>query len=156
MSDGKKRVYLVGVISEDPASHLWRKEAKRLLGDNFYIDDPTSSKFDKETLKEAAGDAEKIHVLVDQHQSEILLPKSQQSVEDCDIVLVNLSIEAKDRPMIGSIMELAWAYKLHKTVIAVRGTGYYSRHPMVKGIVHAWADSLEEAVGIIKEFYSKR
>ena len=136
--------------------HQWRRDAIKKLGENFIVDDPTSSKFDKETLKEAAGDAEKIHKLVDSHQSEILLPKSFQAVEKADIILINLAIEAKDRPMIGSIMEIAWAYSLHKTVIAIRGTTYYSRHPMVKGSVHAWADSLEEATGIIKEFYSKR
>ena len=156
MVDGKRRVYLVGVISEDPETHHWRKEAVKILGDRFIVDDPTSSKFDKETLKEADGDATKIHALVDQHQSEILLPKSFQSVEQADIILVNLAIEAKDRPMIGSVMEVAWAYAAHKTVIAIRGTSYYSKHPMIKGAVHAWSDTLEEAVGIIKEFYSKR
>ena len=156
MGDVKRVVYLVGVISEDSATHQWRKEAAKKLGENFIVDDPTSSKFDKETLKEAAGDADKIHDLVDVHQSEILLPKSFQSVQKADIILANLSIEAKDRPMVGSIMEIAWAYSTHKTVIAIKGTSYYSRHPMIKGSVHAWAESLDEAIGILKEFYSKR
>ena len=156
MSDVKKRVYLVGVISEDPITHQWRREVAKKLGESFVIDDPTLSKFDKETLKEAAGDAEKIHDLVDKYQAEILLPKSFQSVQQADIILINLSIEAKDRPMIGSIMELAWAFSMHKTVIAIRGTNYYSRHPMVRGAVHAWAENLDEAIGILKEFYSRR
>jgi len=154
--DGYKRVYLVGVISEDPETHRWRKEATRLLGDKFIVDDPTSSKFDRETLKEAAGDAEKIHALVELHQSEILLPKSFQSVENADIILSNLQLQAVDRPMVGSLMEIAWAFAMHKTVIAIKGTSYYSRHPMIKGSVHAWADTIEEAVYIIKNFYSKR
>lgn len=104
-------------------------------------------------LREADGDAEKIHKLVEAHQSEVLLPKSYQSVERCDIMLVNLAIEPVDRPIIGTVMEIAWAYDMHKTVIAVRGTGYYARHPMVTGSVHAWADTVEEAIGIVKEFF---
>jgi nucleoside 2-deoxyribosyltransferase len=147
-------VYLVGVISEDPKSHEWRREAKRLLRDKFVVNDPTSSRFDRETLKEAEGDADKMHKLVSEHQAEILLPKSLQSVQNCDIVLINLDLQAKDRPMVGSIMELAWAFMLHKTVIAIKGGSYYSYHPMVQGCVHAWAKSVAEAAEIIREFFT--
>ncbi len=151
-----KRVYLVGPITEDPKTHQWRKEAIKKLGDKFDIDDPCSSKFDRDVLKEADGDAKKIHELTDKHQAEILLPKSYQSVREADIILVNFLIEPSDRPMIGSLMEIAWAYHSHKTVIAIRGPGYYSRHPMIVGSVHAWANDLDEAVAIIKEFYTTR
>jgi len=150
-----KTVYLVGVISEDPKSHKWRKEATKLLRGKFRVLDPTSSKFDKETLREADGDAEVLHKLVDQHQSEILLPKSFQSVEGSDIVLVNLGLEASDRPMVGSIMEMAWAYHSNKTIIAIKGDTYYCRHPMIKGCVHAWADTVKEACDIIELFFTE-
>jgi nucleoside 2-deoxyribosyltransferase len=149
------KVYLAGPITEDSRTHQWRTEATHKLGSHFEIDNPASSKFDVESLKEAGGDPETIHNIVDRHQSEILLPKSYQSVSQCDILLVNFAIEPKDRPMVGTIMEVAWAYLTHKTVIAIRGTGYYTRHPMIKGAVHAWADDLTEAIGIIKEFFTK-
>jgi nucleoside 2-deoxyribosyltransferase len=151
-----KKVYLAGPITEDPRTHQWRREAAKKLGEKFEIDDPCASKFDRETLKEAEGDAEKIHKLVDQHQSEILLPKSYQSVVKSDIILVNFSIEPTDRPIIGTVMEIAWAYVQHKTVIAIKGPGYYVHHPMITGAVHAWADTLDEAIEILKEFYSTR
>lgn len=151
-----KRVYLVGPITEDQRTHQWRKEAIKKLGDKFDCDDPCASKFDRESLKEANGDAKKSHTIVEEHQAEILLPKSFQSVSECDIMLVNFSIEPSDRPMIGSLMEIAWGYDLHKSIIAVRGTGYYSRHPMIIGCVHAWGNDLDEAIEIIKEFYTIR
>lgn len=151
-----KRVYLAGPITEDPKTHQWRREARKELSEKFVIDDPCSSKFDRETLKEAGGDATKIHELVDQHQSEILLPKSYQSVAACDIVLVNFAIEPTDRPIIGTIMEIAWAWALHKTIIAIDGRGYYTRHPMIKGTVNAWAENLEEALEIVTEFFTTR
>jgi nucleoside 2-deoxyribosyltransferase len=151
-----KIVYLAGPITEDPETHHWRKKAIRLLGDRFECDDPCSSKFDRETLKEADGDAKKIHNLVDKYQAEILLPKSFQSVAKCDIVLANFAIEPSDRPIIGTLMEVAWAWQLHRVIIAIDGKGYYTRHPMIRGTVNAWAESLEEAVEIIKEFFTSR
>jgi hypothetical protein len=56
--------------------------------------------------------------------------------------------------MIGSVMEVAWAYLLHKTVIAIKGDNYYSQHPMVTGAVNAWAKDVEEACEIIIEFFT--
>ena len=151
-----KKVYLAGPITEDPKTHQWRREVRKALSEKFIIDDPCASKFDRETLKEADGDAVKIHELVDQHQSEILLPKSYQSVLACDIILINFSIEPTDRPIIGTVMEIAWAWALHKTIIAIDGRGYYTRHPMIKGTVNAWAKNLEEALEIIAEFFTTR
>jgi hypothetical protein len=150
------KVYLIGVISEDPKCHEWRKEAKRLLKDKFDVNDPTRFKFDKEVMREAEGDAEKMHKIVSEHQAEILLPKSFQCVQTADIILVNLALEASDRPMIGSIMEIAWAYQMHKTIIAIKGESYYSRHPIIKGCVHAWARDVVEACDIIREFFTTR
>jgi hypothetical protein len=151
-----KVVYLAGPITEDPKTHQWRREVSRLLGDKFVCDDPCASKFDRETLKEAEGDAKKIHDLVDKYQAEILLPKSFQSVAKCDVILVNFAIEPSDRPIIGTLMEIAWAWVAHKVIIAVDGKGYYTRHPMIKGTVNAWAQSVEEAVDIIKQFFTTR
>ena len=151
-----KRIYLAGPITEDLRTHQWRRAARKELSEKFIVDDPCSSKFDRDSLKEAGGDATKIHELVDQRQSEILLPKSYQAVLACDIILVNFSIEPTDRPIIGTIMEMAWAWALHKTIIAIDGQGYYTRHPMIKGTVNAWAENLEEALEIIVEFFTTR
>ena len=149
-----KRVYLVGTISEDIKTRTWRKEATKLLKDKFEIDDPSSSIFDKGLLKEANGDYEKMQKLIGERQSEILLPKSFQSVMNADIILVNLSMKSENRPMVGTFFELAWAYQNNKTIIAIRGTSYYSFHPMVLGCVHAWSNNVQEATDIIREFFT--
>jgi|MudIll2142460700_1097286.scaffolds.fasta_scaffold21582_4 hypothetical protein len=152
----KKRVYLVGLIGSNPQTYQWRRTVTKLLEDKFEVDDPTLSLFDKELMKKAEGDTDKMHKLVEAHQAEILLPKSFLSVQKADILLVNFQIYSDSRPIIGSIMELAWAYNQHKTVIGVRGTSYYSKHPMIRGIVHAWANTLDEAVEIINEFFTSK
>jgi len=152
----KLKVYLVGAISEDKATHEWRIWATKRLKDKFDINDPAASKFDRETLKESGGDYEKMRKLVASHQAEILLPKSYQSIERADIILVNLALEPKHRPMIGTLMEIAWAYYAHKTIIAIRGDNYYSKHPMIVGCIHAWGDSVDEVVAILEEFFTSK
>jgi nucleoside 2-deoxyribosyltransferase len=142
------------MITEDIQTREWRKEATKLLKDKFEVDDPTRFKFDREVIKEADGNAEKMQKLVAEHQAEILLPKSFQSVQKADIILANLALDANDRPMVGSLMEIAWAYAMHKTIIAIKGTSYYSQHPMIKGAIHAWANDVEEGCNIIREFFT--
>jgi hypothetical protein len=146
-------IYLVGVISEDPKTHEWRKEATRLLKDKFIINDPTVSRFDKESLKESNEDEDRIKTFVASHQAEILLPKSYQSVETADILLINFDLYKEGHA--GHLMELAWGYQLHKIIVAIKGSTYYSYHPMVRGAVHAWAGNVKEACEIIKEFFIK-
>lgn len=153
-----KRVYLAGPITEDPDTHNWRKKVAKLLGDKFAVDDPCASKFDREMLKEADGDAQKVHEIALSHQSEILLPKSYQSVENCDIILVNFTILPSDRPVIGTLMEIAWAWMLHKVIIVIepKETNSFMWHPMVNSCTNAKAETLEEAVEVIKEFFTTR
>ena len=151
-----RKVYLAGPITEDTRTHQWRREVSRALSEKFIIDDPCSSKFDRDLIKEGDGDSKRFYELVEQHQSEILLPKSYQAVENCDIILVNFAIEPIDRPIIGTVMEIAWAYALHKVIIAIDGQGYYTKHPMITGAVNAWADTLEEAIEILNEFFTSK
>lgn len=150
----KLRVYLVGIITEDIITHEWRKVVKAKLGDKFIVDDPTATPFDKDAWKEAEGDPEKMKDIYDRHQTEILLPKSYQSVMKSDIILLNLKLYEQGHA--GHIMELAWAWAAHKTIVAVKGDSYYSRHPMVRAAVHAWTDTVEEACLMIKEFYGSK
>ena len=146
-------VYLVGAITEDPITREWRRTAIKKLRHIFEIIDPTASKFDKELLKESKEDSKEFYRRVAQKESEILLPKSYGAVEKATIILANFSLEPKDRPMVGSLFEIAWAWQLHKTIIAIKGNNYYSFHPMILGAVNAWADDLDEACEIIIEFF---
>lgn len=63
-------------------------------------------------------------------------------VSGADMLLANLSYA--DRPSVGSIMEIAWAWTLGKPVIIVRGEAEWTRHPFITGSALAWLDSLDE------------
>lgn len=149
-----KRLYLAGAISADPETQDWRKYVVKRLGDTFEVDNPAMSKFDKEAYKEGKEDPEGFYKKQLGKNAEIFLPKSYQAVAKCDIFLVNLLIDPPGHA--GHIMELAWAWQLHKTIIAIRGEGFLSNHPMVRSCVNAWAEDEEEACDIIRMFFGKR
>lgn len=140
-----KRIYLVGVISDDGITHDWRKEATKLLGDKFEIDNPVKTRFDQAAIN---NEVEKKIM----SKRAILLPKSLQSVEMADIILVNLGIYEKGHA--GHIMEIAWAYYLNKTIVAIKGDSVYYRHPMIRGAVTVWCETVEESCHVIKEFFT--
>ena len=87
-----KTVYLVGALTEDPATHAWREEAIKLL-QGFNIINPAGSAYDRKLLDKADGDPKVFYKWVRKKASEILLPKSFQSVIQSDILLANLALE---------------------------------------------------------------
>jgi len=147
-----KTVYLVGALTEDPATHAWREEAIKLL-QGFNIINPAGSAYDRKLLDKADGDPKVFYKWVRKKASEILLPKSFQSVIQSDILLANLALEPVGRPIIGTIFEIAWAWQLGKPIIAIKGDNFYSQHPMVTKAVHALVDSVEEGCKTIIEFF---
>jgi len=149
----KYMVYLVGALTEDPATHLWRDMAADLLSSYFEINNPGNSLFDKRILEKSGGVSEKFYKFVRREASDILLPKSFMSVLHSDIILANLELEPLDRPLIGSIMEIAWAFDHNKTIVAIKGDNFYCKHPMIVKAVCAWAKDVKEACDIIKQFF---
>lgn len=151
-----KVIYLAGVISENHESHKWRRTIYRKLSDQFIIDDPCRSLLDREGLKKMDDEDEHSEQTwidyIRSRPSGILLPKSYQAVNKADIIIINLRIYQEGHA--GHIMELAWAYGLHKTVIAIGDEScVYGKHPMVNASVHAWVKNEEEAVALVKEYF---
>lgn len=151
----KPTIYLVGALTENVATHKWRDEASARLGAYFNIINPAGSAYDKKLIERANGDPVVFYRWVKQEHSHLLLPKSLRSVERSDVLLVNFSIEPVGRPMIGSIMEIAWAWQLNKAIVAIKGDGFYSIHPMIVRAVHAWVKDVEDACDTITTFFSK-
>lgn len=149
-----KTIYLIGALSEDPATHQWRDEVILLLSDEFNIINPAASIFDKELLKKSKEDPEEFYKWVKRKDSELLLPKSYLAVEQSDILFTNLAIEPVGRPIIGTICELSWGWALHKAIVAIRGDNCYGKYPMIIKMVHAFVDSVQEGCRVIKEFFA--
>ena len=60
-----------------------------------------------------------------------ILHRDFKSVMDCDIVVVNMDTFGEDRPLTGTICELAWAWEHHKPILMITGEPKYLRHPFL-------------------------
>ncbi len=149
------QVYLVGLISSNPETFKWRQKATKLLGEKFVVANPVLSKFDKDNLKENKGDEESFwaEALKEDKAARLLAPKSHAHVKASDVILVNLEL-ADERPMVGSLFELAWAWFYRIPVVAVcdpkKRDSIYAIHPFIQDTVTHWADSVEDACDILK------
>lgn len=152
--EGRKKIYLAGTINSNPKTYEWREEAKEALGRHYKILDPTNNRFNKKAIKEHKGDPKEFtQHCIDDSQG-ILIVKDFNLVKQSDILLVNLNYVIAEKPSIGTMFELAWAWLLKIPVIAIAGDDLYSKHPFVAGgAVSAWAKDLEEACKIIEDFF---
>ena len=87
--------------------------------------------------------------------SHAIVHKDYRSVEICDLVIANMDTFNQERPLIGTICELAWAWNMHKPIIMITDSKLYETHPFLE-YFSSWivptVDYLIEKK-IINEFY---
>lgn len=149
----KKRIYLAGNISSDPATYKWRDKATKLLEEEYTVLNPANNKFNRGLLKAYKENPEEFKKgAIDKR---ILVVKDYQLVAGSDIILVNMQIITPEKPVIGTLFELAWAWYLKIPVIAIIADNWFCQHPFTVASFSATADSLEEAVHLIKYFFNE-
>jgi len=150
-----RKIYLAGNISSDPETYKWREEATKLLKDKYTILNPAANKFNKTLIKDHKGDAGGFLEEAIGKSQAILITKDFALVNSADIILVNLQIVTPEKPLIGTLFELSWAWLLRKPIIAIMGNNIYSKHPFVTCAISAKVNSVEEAAEVIKEFFQE-
>lgn len=73
-----------------------------------------------------------------------LLIRDFNSVKTSDIIVANLNTFGGNRPMIGSIFELAWAWDRNKPIIIITKDKYFLNHPFIKETATIIVSSVEE------------
>ncbi len=149
----KKVIYLAGNISSDPETYKWREKATEMLSSDYLIFNPAANKFNKKLLKDAEGDVEEFVKKAIERSQGILITKDFNLVQHADLLLANMSIVTPDKPMVGTLFELAWAWYLRKPVVAIISDNLYCKHPFTKNSFSATTSSLEEACMLIKLFF---
>lgn len=100
MSQRFNRVYLAGPMNgcSDEEMNGWRSKAKELLGDDYYVSDPTRRDYRGRELV----------------QYKQLVEYDLKDIKDVDFVLVNA-----EKPSWGTAMEIAYATFMQKPIVAV-------------------------------------
>lgn len=147
-----KTIYLCGNISSDPETYRWRGRATKLLK-GYNVIDPVTNRFNKQLLDFHGSDPTVFTITAIKRSQRILITRDFNLVQSSDIILANLKLITPEKPPIGTLFELAWAWYLRKSVIAIIGDNLYSKHPFTASMFSATASDLEEAVQLIKDFF---
>lgn len=73
-----------------------------------------------------------------------LVDRDYRSVRQADLLVVNLDTFGEQRPLTGTIYELAWAWQQHKPVIIITTDKNYKEHPFIKDTASVICESLDE------------
>lgn len=150
----KRIVYLAGLISTDyPESLDWRDRVTLVLeAAGFDVRNPLAG---KGNLKCATSDGG-ITTTVTSNKSIVL--RDRRDVRESDVILAHLSTFGSPRPLVGTIVELGWAWEDQTPIVAVAAADDYlmRKHPFISEFVtQYWAD-LDEAVDFIIRYYGTK
>jgi hypothetical protein len=66
-----------------------------------------------------------------------------------------MQIITADKPMIGTLYELAWAWFLKKPTVAIVADNWYCNHPFPRETFSATVQSMEEGCELINYFFEE-
>lgn len=150
----KEIIYLAGQISPiKPETYEWRKEVKKyfLNHEKFIIIDPCGNSYNRKLLKTQPTYSE----INQTPNNKIITPKDKSYVERSTIGIINLIHYDPNKPIIGSLFELAW-YQSYpsKTVIGIYEDTILVNHPFVQNAVTTWLTSVHEACKLIDYYFN--
>jgi len=159
MENPKKRhyIYLAGNISEDNRTYEWREDFTELMSDvdNVVVVNPCANKFNQ-GMKNTTSEGVAFVKEAKKKSQKILRAKDYQLVKMSSVIVVNLELHNVNRPMIGTVQELAWASDVfYVPVIAITGKegNIYTHHPWIDECCSAKVETVDEAAEMIKTFF---
>ena len=73
-----------------------------------------------------------------------IFTRDYQCVKRADILIVNTDTFGENRPLLGTIFEMAWAFEHHVPVIMITKDTMYREHPFLKNNISWYVESVEE------------
>lgn len=158
----KDKIYLIGQISvSDPRSYTWRKNIRTYFMEDrqFEFIDPCKTEFNDDIMKEYSDGSDPNRTKVYQTDGiNVLVPKDKMYVMKSTIAIANLNHYDEEKPMVGTMFELAWYHdNNHKAVIGIFDgdptTDKYCNHPFVKESINCWVKDTEEACFALNKYF---
>lgn len=157
----KHYVYLAGNISGDPRTYEWREnfenEIKKRGWDKLVVLNPCSTRFNR-IVKSSSNKREDFFKSAQRRKIGVLPLKDYQMIKICSIIVANFKLFTSEKPIIGTIYEMAWARILMIPVIAIVDEStplgkLYSRHPFQNYHISERVNNEIEAIDLIEEFF---
>jgi hypothetical protein len=164
----KERIYLIGQISVDKEiTYEWRQEVRKFFSikdpgnKNFEMIDPCDNEFNQ-SVKDTNGnykDPKRLKIYKTKGIG-LIVPKDHSYVLRSTGCIANMNQYDKDKPMIGTMFELAWYYQNpEKCVIGVYdgdpANDLHANHPFVRETVDVWCQDHMEAAEVLRSYYRR-
>ena len=150
----KRVVYLAGFISTDhPETIAWRERVTPILEEaGFEVRNPLAGKGNLKCCTKDGG----ITTSITTNKSIVL--RDRRDVRESDIILAHLENFGSTRPLVGTLVELGWAWDDQTPVVAVaEPTNYLMlNHPFISEFVTQYWDTLDQAVDFIIRYYGSK
>lgn len=162
----KRRIYLIGQISSDPITYEWRSNIEKAVTDmperfrkEIELINPCGNAFSQGVLEASEFDTEKFTQTAYGNDVSNLLP-----AQDCGFVMysnafiANMNLYDPERPLLGTIFELAWYYLTPWKVGVGIFNGnpeedYNCRHPFAWNTIKKWVKNEYEAIEVFNKLY---
>lgn len=147
----KRVVYLAGLISTDcPESLEWRlRIAEKLEAAGFEVRTPLAGKKDLKSKTNDGG------ITSTTTTNRAICLRDRRDVRESDVILASLELYGSNRPLVGTLVELGWAWDDKTPVIAaVKEDNYLMRqHPFISEFVTKYEPTVEDAADFIIRYY---
>jgi nucleoside 2-deoxyribosyltransferase len=133
-----------------PESIQWRKRVTGVLAEHFSIRTPMAGKPHLEIDSDDGG-------LNDRRLTgKDIIHRDRRDVREADLVLVHLGTWDSQRPLIGTICELAWCWDQRTPVVAICAKDDYvmRNHPFISEIISHYVETEEEAIDLLNTYYA--
>lgn len=158
----KDKVYLIGQISVNvPETYEWRKRIRAHFMEDrqFEFIDPCKNEFNQSIAKEYGDGSDRDRTKVYKTGGiSLLVPKDKMYVLKSTISIANLNHYDPEKPLVGTMFELAWYHdNNHKAVIGIFDgdptQDKYCNHPFVKSVINCWTKNEEEACEVLEKYF---
>lgn len=146
----KYKIYLAGQMAPDEETLKWRQKFTKSVSscENIVILDPSLNEAFKPTItgNEALMSVYKSDV------GKLITSKDRAMVKESNIVVANLNHYDKDKIVLGTLFEIAWAYDDPSTTVIIIGderAGSVLYHPFIIASSNIIVKTVEEAVDLV-------
>jgi hypothetical protein len=165
----KERIYLIGQISPDKEiTYRWRQEVKEFfnpsdpLNVNFEMIDPCDNEWNKNSasFNNERNEPNKVMNVYNSLGAGLIVPKDHSYVLRSTGCIANMNQYDLNKPIIGTLFELAWYYQNpEKCVIGVFSGDWtkdkHCNHPFVRETVDVWCEDHIVASKLLRDFYNR-
>jgi len=161
MKDIKEIIYLVGQISVAASeSFEWRKRVREYFVNrsDFQVIDPCLDEFN--TKLRESNISERL-MIYQKKGVGLIVPRDRNYVAKSTVAIANLNLYDEEKPLIGTMFELAWYHEdQSKAVIGIYDGNpkddIMCSHPFVQSAIDTWTKDEMEACELVEYYFKKK